>query len=95
MKTASEFCESLLSCAQEHGTAEGYEMWIGDLEDFFRAAFELLTDEQRDRFWDTPAVARTVQDILGYQELAAEIYGIEDQRMRTNEACERDDPRTA
>src|SRR5262245_19218677 len=38
MKTAEESCERLLSCAEGHGEAEGSAMWIGDLEDFLRAA---------------------------------------------------------
>jgi hypothetical protein len=75
MKTAEELCEQLLACAEEHGEAEGSEMWIGDLEDFLRAAFDLLTEGQRERFWDDPRVAGTVQVILEYQELAEEIYG--------------------
>jgi hypothetical protein len=45
-----------------------------ELEDFLRATFALLTEEQRERFWDDPRVAGTVQDILEYQELAQEIY---------------------
>jgi hypothetical protein len=75
MKTAEESCEQLLSCAEGHGEAEGSEMWIGDLEDFLRAALALLTPEQLARFWDDPRVKETVQVILEYQELAEEIYG--------------------
>ena len=75
MKTAEESCEQLLSCAEGHGEAEGSETWIGDLEDFLRATFDLLTPEQLARFWDDPRVRGTVQVILEYQELAEEIYG--------------------
>ena len=75
MKTAEESCERLLSCAEGHGEAEGSAMWIGDLEDFLRAALALLTPEQLARFLDDPRVRGTVQDILEYQELAEEIYG--------------------
>ena len=50
MKTAAELCEGLLSCAGQHGDAEGSEAQIGDLEDFFRVAFDLLTPEQLGRF---------------------------------------------
>jgi hypothetical protein len=78
MKTAPESCESLLSCAEGHGAAEGHQMWIGDLEDFLRAAFALFTPEQLDRFWDDPRVIGTVQDIPEYQELAAAIYDLEE-----------------
>jgi hypothetical protein len=75
MKTAEESCEQLLSCAEGHGAAEGYEMWIGDLEDFLRAALALLSPEQLDQFWDDPRVQGTVSIIIEYQGLAAEIYG--------------------
>jgi len=78
MKKAAESCERLLACAEEHGKAEGYEMWIGDLEDFLRAAFGLFTERQLKRFWDDPDVARTVQDVPEYEELAAEIYDLEE-----------------
>ena len=74
MKTAEESCEQLLACAEGHGEAEGYEMWIGDLEDFLRAAFDLLTPEQLARFWDDPRVKGTVSIIVEYRGLAAEIY---------------------
>jgi hypothetical protein len=75
MKTAEELCEQLLACAEGHGEAEGSEMWIGDLEDFLRAAFDLLTPEQLARFWADPRVKGTVGVIVEYQELAEEIYG--------------------
>ena len=78
MKTAEESCEQLLSCAEGHGQAEGYEMWIGDLEDFLRAAFDLLTPEQFARFWDDPRVKGTVGVIVEYRELAMEIYDPEE-----------------
>jgi hypothetical protein len=75
MKTAEESCEQLLSCAEGHGQAEGSETWIGDLEDFLRAAFDLLTPEQLARFWDDPRVKGTVAVIVEYRGLAEEIYG--------------------
>jgi hypothetical protein len=78
MKTAEESCEQLLSCAEGHGVAEGYEMWVGDLEDFLRAAFAVFTPEQLHRFWDDPRVKGTVQVIVEYKGLAAEIYDPED-----------------
>jgi hypothetical protein len=74
MKTAAELCEALLSCAGRHGDAEGSEAQIGDIEDFLRAAFDLLTPEQLGRFRDDPRVAGTVREIPEYEELAAEVY---------------------
>jgi hypothetical protein len=78
MKTAEECCEQLLSCAEGHGQAEGSEMWIGDLEDFLRAAFDLLTPEQFARFWDDPRVKGNVSIIVEYRGLAAKIYDLEE-----------------
>jgi hypothetical protein len=74
MKTAAESCEQLLSCAEGHGEAEGSETWIGDLEDFLRALFGLLTPEQLASFWVDPRVKGTVAIIVEYRGLAAEIY---------------------
>jgi hypothetical protein len=74
MRTAAELCEGLLSCAGQHGDAESSEAQIGDIEDFFRAAYDLLTPEQRGRFWDDPRVAGTVREIPEYVGLAAEVY---------------------
>ncbi len=74
MKTAAELCEGLLSCAGQHGDAEGSEVQLGDIEDFFRAAFDRLTPEQLGRFWDDPRVAGTVREIPEYEELAGEVY---------------------
>jgi hypothetical protein len=74
MKTVTEFCEALLSCAGRHGDAEGSEAQVGDLEDFLRAAYDLLTPEQLGWFWDDPRVAGTVREIPEYEELAAAVY---------------------
>ena len=82
MNTAEGLCEQLLSCAEGHGQAEGSEMWIGDLEDFLRAAFDLLTPEQLARFWDDPLVRGTVAAIVEYRGLAVEIYGTTEEEGR-------------
>jgi hypothetical protein len=74
MKTAAELCEDLLNCAEQHGEAEGSEVQVGDLEDFFRAAFDLIAPEELGRFWDDLRVAGTVQEIPEYEELAAEVH---------------------
>jgi hypothetical protein len=74
MKAAAELCEALLSCAGRHGEAEGSEAQLGDIEDFFRAAYDRLTPEQLGRFWDDPRVAGTVREIPEYEELAAEVH---------------------
>jgi hypothetical protein len=69
-------CEELLAAAEEHGAANGdFEYQLGDVEDFFRAAFSLLTEAQLDAFWNDPRVSGTVYDLLEYRALAVEIYG--------------------
>ncbi len=69
-------CRALLDAAEEHGLAtEGAEMAWGDVEEFFRAAFELLTPEQRDRFWKDDRVWRIVEYISEYDAIAEAVYG--------------------
>ena len=69
-------CEELLVAAEEHGEANGdFKYQLGDVEDFFRAAFSLLTEEQCDAFWNDPRVSATVYDIAEYRALAVEIFG--------------------
>jgi hypothetical protein len=88
MKTAAELREDLLSCAERHGEAEGSEAQLGDIEDFFRAAYDRLTPEQLGRFWDDPRVAGTVREIPEYEELAGEVSGRDGSTEST--VCEAD-----
>ena len=68
--------QALLDAAEQHGLAtEGADMAWGDVEEFFRAAFDLLTPEQRDRFWDDDRVLNIVQDGPEYEAIAAAVYG--------------------
>jgi hypothetical protein len=67
-----------LRCADGHGEAEGWEMQIGDIEEFFRVAFALLTRKQLGRFWNDPRVSGIVTEIPEYKELAAEIYALDE-----------------
>jgi hypothetical protein len=70
------FCEALLVAAEEHGEANGdFEYQLGDIEDFFRAAFSLLTEKQFDAFCNDRRVSGIIYDIEEYRELAVEIYG--------------------
>jgi hypothetical protein len=39
--------EEVLTAAERHGADEGYESWIGDLEELLRAVWPLLTEGQR------------------------------------------------
>ncbi|MHB1558032.1 MAG: hypothetical protein ACYC61_11260 [Isosphaeraceae bacterium] len=72
-------CQALLDAAEAHGLAtEGAEMAWGDVEELFRAAFELLTDEQRDRFWEDERVWWLVGDCPEYDAIAEVIYGPSD-----------------
>ncbi len=69
-------CEGLLAAAEEHGEANGdFEYQLGDIEDFFRTAFSLLTEKQFDAFWNDPRVSATVYDMPEYRPIAMEIYG--------------------
>jgi hypothetical protein len=73
---ARVICEALLVAAEEHGLAtEGAEMAWGDVEELFRAAFELLTSEQLDRFWKDDRVERLVGDCPEYSAIAEVVYG--------------------
>lgn len=71
-----ELCQALLDAAERHGLAtEGAEVAWGDVEELFRAAFDLLTPAQRDRFWEDERVADVVKDDPEYETIAAAIYG--------------------
>jgi hypothetical protein len=88
-------CQALLNAAEEHGMAsEGMEMAWGDVEDLFRAAFELLTPEQRDRFWEDDRVEGLVGDCPEYEAIAEAVYGPfedEDEEDEEGEAEEGDE----
>jgi hypothetical protein len=79
-------CQALLDAAEEHGLAsEGAMMAWGDVEELFRAAFDLLTPEQRDRFWEADRVAGLVQDCAEYEAIAEAIYGPLDEEETDDE----------
>ena len=42
--------DRLFAAMERHGDAEGTEAQLGDAEGLLRAAYELLTPEQRERF---------------------------------------------
>lgn len=68
-------CQALLNAAEEHGQATGdLEMAWGDIEELFRAAFGLLTPEQRERFWRDERVADLVGDCPEYKAIAEAVY---------------------
>jgi len=48
--TPQEELQALLDAAERHGDAEGTEAQLGDVEGLLRAAFELLSPEQQQRF---------------------------------------------
>jgi hypothetical protein len=69
-------CEELLAAAEKHGAANGdFEYQIGDIENLFRTAFSLLTEEQCSAFWNDPDVSAIVYDVPEYRALSVEIYG--------------------
>jgi hypothetical protein len=69
-------CEELLAAAEEHGAANGdFEYQLGDVEDFFRAAFSLLNKEQCEAFWNDQRVSAIIYDLPEYRALAMKIYG--------------------
>jgi hypothetical protein len=53
--------ERLLEAAEQHGRDEGYEVWVGDLEQLLRAAWAQLSDAQREAALASPEGA----DALG------------------------------
>lgn len=57
--------DQLLAQARAHGEMTDTHGWVSDLEDMLRAAWSLLTDEQRLAFADHP-------DILAIGEAAGE-----------------------
>jgi hypothetical protein len=66
----------LLDAAEEHGMAsEGMEMAWGDVEELFRAAFELLTPQQLDRFWKDDRVEELVGECPEYEAISEVVYG--------------------
>jgi hypothetical protein len=74
--TPESLCQALLDAVEEHGLAsEGYETIWGDLEDFFRAAFGLLTRSQRERFWNDQRVAWLL-DQVEFEAIAEAVYGL-------------------
>ena len=69
-------CQALLEAAERHGLAtEGTEVAWGDVEELFRAAFDLLTPKQRDHFWQDERVTDIVQVCPEYEAIAAAVYG--------------------
>jgi hypothetical protein len=82
-------CQALLDAAEEHGMAsEGIEMAWGDVEELFRAAFELLTPEQLDRFWEDDRVEGLVGDCPEDEAIAEAVYGPFDEEDEDDEEDE-------
>jgi hypothetical protein len=78
--------EALLDAAEEHGLAsEGAEMAWGDVEELFRAAFDLLTPEQRDLFWEDERVEDIVGNCPEYEAIAEAVYGPFDEEATDDE----------
>lgn len=48
--------QTFLDAASQHGDDEGNDVEISDLQDYFQAAFELLTPEQKAAFLKDPRV---------------------------------------
>ena len=78
--------EALLVAAEEHGLeTEGAEVAWGDVEELFRAAFDLLTPEQRDRFWEDDRVEDLVGNCPEYEAIAEVVYGSLDEEETDDE----------
>ena len=77
-------CQALLDAAEEHGMArKACEMAWGDVEELFRAAFELLTPKQLERFWEDDRVEGLVGGCPEYEAIAEAVYGaFEEMRTR-------------
>jgi hypothetical protein len=53
--------EHLLSVAQQHGEDSGTDYEVGDLQEFLRAAWALLSEQQKAAFFASPAVAQAYE----------------------------------
>lgn len=53
--------EKLITCAENHGEDSDPVHQVGDLEDMLRAAWQLMTPEQKRRFIQSDEVDNAVQ----------------------------------
>lgn len=60
--------EQLLQAAYDHGAEVGTDMEDGDLQEMLRAAWELLTPEQRMAFFRRPEI-KALMEIPEYEEI--------------------------
>jgi len=69
-KTAIDFttAETYVDAAQQHGEGDDPDHEVGDLQDFFRAAFDLLTDRQKILLSKNPGVRSTLENALCLQD---------------------------
>ena len=74
--------EQLLQAACDHGTDQGSDVEAGDLQEMLRAAWALLTPEQRQEFFERPEIT-TLMETPEYGDIDTTRPGQED----------RDDPR--
>ncbi len=67
--------DRLFAAMERHGDAEGTEAQLGDAEGLLRAAYELLTPEQRERFLgsrEAVALFDGNPELDGYEEETTE-----------------------
>jgi hypothetical protein len=54
--------EQLLQAAYDHGTEEGSEVEAGDLQEMLRAAWDLLTPQQQQAFFQRPEITDRMEN---------------------------------
>jgi hypothetical protein len=60
--------ETYIDASTDHGNDEGYDTEIGDLQEYLRVAFGLLTEEQRLAFASSTTVKETLSVARGGEE---------------------------
>jgi hypothetical protein len=58
--------EQVLAAAERHGKDEGYESWVGDLEELLRAVWPLLTGAQKRAAFASPEGADLLDGLACY-----------------------------
>jgi hypothetical protein len=74
VKNKEPLFERLLQAAYDYGTKEGTDMEAGDLQELLRAAWALLTPEQKQAFFRRPEIT-ALMDIFEYQDIDTTVYG--------------------
>ncbi len=58
----------VLEAAERHGEDEGYESWVGDLEELLKAVWSLLSAEQKQAVFASPEGRELLDTLACYLE---------------------------